>query len=86
MEVCVYIYIYIFFFRLNRQNPGNFSHLTDLFETSNGLFFTILFTQKKINENKAREQGGINLIVSVQTRKTQGISTPLRILFFFPLD
>ena len=47
-------------------------------------FFTILFTQKKINENKAREQGGINLMVSVQTRKTQGISTPLRILIFFP--
>ena len=35
------------FFRLNRQNPGNFPHLTDLFEISNGLFFTILFTKKK---------------------------------------
>ena len=47
--------------------------------------------QKKINENRAREQRGIeenriNLIVYVQTRKTQGISTPLRILIFFPLD
>ena len=78
-----------FFFRLNRQNPGNFPHLTDLSKTSNGLFLP--YYSKKINENRTREQGGIevnriNLIVSVQTRKTQGISIkpryPQKIFFF----
>lgn len=54
-----------------------------------GFFLQYYSKKKKINENRAREQGGIeenriNLIVSVQTRKTQGISTPLGILIFFP--
>ena len=55
-----------FFFRLNRQNPGNFPHLTDLFEISNGLFFTILFKKKsmKIGQEKKDEENRKKLILS----------------------
>ena len=84
IDISIYGSIYIYIFPFKQAEPRKFSTSHRSFWNFKWAFFTILFTQKKINENKAREQGGINLIVSVQTRKTQGISTPLRILIFSP--
>lgn len=81
--------IWFFFPQFKQAEPRNFSTSHRSFWNFKWAFHYHIIKKKKTNENRAREHGGIeenriNLIVSVQTRKTQGISTPFTDRSFSP--